>query len=29
VRRVVAAIDDELAASVELRTTADWMRPVA
>jgi phenylacetic acid degradation operon negative regulatory protein len=29
VRRVVAAIDDELAASVEFRTTADWMRPVA
>ena len=29
VRRVVAAIDDELAASVELRTTADWIRPVA
>lgn len=29
VRRVVAAIDEELAASVELRTTADWTRPIA
>jgi phenylacetic acid degradation operon negative regulatory protein len=29
VRRVVAAIDDGLAASVEFRTTADWTRPVA
>lgn len=29
VRRVVAAIDEDLAASVELRTTADWTRPIA